>query len=189
MPQQNRILEMTASIVSGLVAGRPSLAEDVPAMLDLVHEGLKRLEAGGSAQVASPGPHETPVATETLGSGSAAHAGDIRDLDRETGYARDGVVTVTSDHIVCLDDGRSVVFLKRHLKSIGVQFADYLKRHGLPEDYPTTAPAYVAEKRRLAKAQGLGKSLRASGSRPSKSGKSAEADGKGRLSGTLSASF
>jgi predicted transcriptional regulator len=181
--QQNRLIEMTASIVSGLVAGRPSLAEDVPAMLDVVHDGLKRLEAGGRAEVeASDADGARSVAQASAAPPQSDVRGD-RDLDRETGFARDGVVTVTSDHIVCLDDGRSVVFLKRHLKSIGVDLGDYLKRHGLPNDYPTTAPAYVAEKRRLAKAQGLGKSLRAGVPKASKKGRS------DRIPGTLSASF
>jgi predicted transcriptional regulator len=181
--QQNRLIEMTASIVSGLVAGRPSLAEEVPSMLDVVHDGLKRLQAGDRAVVEARDADGARSEAQVSASSPQSDVRGDRDLDRETGFTRDGVVTVTSDHIVCLDDGRSVVFLKRHLKSIGVDLGDYLKRHGLPEDYPTTSPAYVAEKRRLAKAQGLGKSLRAG------VGKSSKKGGGRRIPGTLSAAF
>jgi len=191
MAQNSRILEMSANIVSSLVRSRPTEPHEVPALMDVVHDGLRRLESGERAvtvsaaiaevEGAARADHVVP-AIAAAKTGTATEVPEA-DLDRETGYVRDGIRTVTDARIVCLDDGRSVTFLGRHLKSIGVEPAEYLKRRGLPSDYPMTAPAYVAEKRRLAKRQGLGRSVkpsvaaRANGARPP------------RISGRLSPSF
>jgi predicted transcriptional regulator len=182
MAQNSRILEMSANIVSSLVRSRPTEPHEVPALMDVVHDGLKRLESGERAVTVRQAISEVESATRSdhLAKASAsapASAGRDAppaesDLDRDTGFVRDGVVTVTDAHIVCLDDGRNVTFLGRHLKSIGVDPAEYRARRGLPDDYPMTAPGYVAEKRRLAKRQGLGRSVkpslaaRANGARP-----------------------
>lgn len=191
MTQQSRILEMSANIVSSLVRSRPTEPHEVPALMDVVHDGLKRLEAGeravsvkaaiaeveGAARVDHVVPSRIEKAAST--SDDAPQA----DLDRETGYVREGIRTVTDGHIVCLDDGRHVTFLGRHLKSIGVDPSEYLKRRGLPADYPMTAPAYVAEKRRLANKQGLGRRVKPARS-PATNGAKPP-----RITGRLSASF
>ncbi|SMC36939.1 MucR family transcriptional regulator [Novosphingobium sp. B1] len=80
--------------------------------------------------------------------------------DRETGYVRYGRQTVYDDRIICLDDGREVTFLSRHLNRMGVDQNDYLRRHNLPKDYPFTTPGYVARRKEAAKISGFGKLLR-----------------------------
>lgn len=65
--------------------------------------------------------------------------------------------SVTSDYIVCLEDGRKLKMLKRHLKAAyGLSPGQYRERWGLPPDYPMVAPNYAKHRSRLAKEIGLG---------------------------------
>ncbi|AWJ94456.1 MucR family transcriptional regulator (plasmid) [Azospirillum baldaniorum] len=66
--------------------------------------------------------------------------------------------SVTSDYIVCLEDGKKLKMLKRHLQSAyGMTPDEYRTRWGLPADYPMVAPSYAATRSNLAKAAGLGR--------------------------------
>ena len=65
--------------------------------------------------------------------------------------------SVTPDYIVCLEDGRKLKMLKRHLKtSFGLTPDEYRERWSLPADYPMVAPSYAAQRSALAKKIGLG---------------------------------
>ncbi len=65
--------------------------------------------------------------------------------------------SVTPDYIVCLEDGKKLKMLKRHLKtSYGLSPDEYRERWGLPADYPMVAPNYAAQRSALAKKIGLG---------------------------------
>ncbi len=65
--------------------------------------------------------------------------------------------SVTPDYIICLDDGKKLKMLKRHLKtSYGITPDEYRERWGLPSDYPMVAPNYAAKRSALAKKIGLG---------------------------------
>ncbi|MFQ5783419.1 MAG: MucR family transcriptional regulator [Alphaproteobacteria bacterium] len=65
--------------------------------------------------------------------------------------------SVTSDYIVCLEDGKKLKMLKRHLKtSYNMTPEEYRERWGLPADYPMVAPNYAAQRSALAKKIGLG---------------------------------
>ena len=65
--------------------------------------------------------------------------------------------SVKRDFIVCLDDGKKLKMLKRHLMThYGMTPEDYRAKWGLPADYPMVAPAYAEQRRELAKAIGLG---------------------------------
>jgi predicted transcriptional regulator len=67
--------------------------------------------------------------------------------------------SVTADFIVCLEDGKKLKMLKRHLMSTyGMTPADYRTKWSLPRDYPMVAPNYAATRSQLAKKIGLGKS-------------------------------
>ena len=64
---------------------------------------------------------------------------------------------MTPDYIVCLEDGRRLKMLKRHLKTAYNMSPDeYRERWGLPADYPMVAPNYAARRSALAKEIGLG---------------------------------
>jgi predicted transcriptional regulator len=66
--------------------------------------------------------------------------------------------SVTPDFIVCLEDGKKLKMLKRHLMSTyGLTPADYRTKWGLPRDYPMVAPNYAATRSQLAKKIGLGR--------------------------------
>jgi predicted transcriptional regulator len=67
--------------------------------------------------------------------------------------------SVTADFIVCLEDGKKLKMLKRHLMSTyGMTPAEYRTKWNLPRDYPMVAPNYAATRSQLAKKIGLGKS-------------------------------
>ena len=65
--------------------------------------------------------------------------------------------SVTSKHLVCLEDGLRLRMLKRHLRQVhGMSPENYRARWGLPADYPMTATGYSQVRSRLAKESGLG---------------------------------
>ena len=66
--------------------------------------------------------------------------------------------SVHADHIVCLEDGKKMKMLKRHLMTDhGLTPAEYRTRWGLAADYPMVAPDYAEKRRALAKEIGLGR--------------------------------
>ena len=65
--------------------------------------------------------------------------------------------SISPDYIVCLEDGKKLKMLKRHLKTAYKMTPDeYRKRWGLPVDYPMVAPNYAKHRSNLAKKIGLG---------------------------------
>jgi predicted transcriptional regulator len=70
--------------------------------------------------------------------------------------------SVFADHIVCLEDGKKLKMLKRHLKTAyNMTPEQYRERWGLPPDYPMVAPSYARHRSSLAKKIGLGTKPRA----------------------------
>ncbi len=66
--------------------------------------------------------------------------------------------SVKPDYIICLEDGRKLKMLKRHLRnSFGMSPDEYRQKWGLPSDYPMVAPEYAARRSELAKKIGLGR--------------------------------
>lgn len=66
--------------------------------------------------------------------------------------------SVKPDHIVCLEDGKKLKMLRRHLMThYGMTPDDYRAKWGLPADYPMVAPNYAKQRSSLAKKIGLGK--------------------------------
>ncbi len=69
--------------------------------------------------------------------------------------------SVTASHLVCLEDGKMLKTLKRHLRvSHDLSPDEYREKWGLASDYPMAAPAYAAQRSALAKAIGFGKPRR-----------------------------
>jgi predicted transcriptional regulator len=65
--------------------------------------------------------------------------------------------SVFGDYIVCLEDGKKLKMLKRHLKTAyNLEPEQYRERWGLPPDYPMVAPNYARQRSSLAKKIGLG---------------------------------
>ena len=73
--------------------------------------------------------------------------------------------SVTPDYISCLEDGKKLKMLKRHLKTaFNMTPEQYRERWDLPADYPMVAPNYATQRSSLAKQIGLGtRSRRGSG--------------------------
>jgi predicted transcriptional regulator len=121
------ILGLTSEIVSAHVSNNTVAVNDLP---NLIEQVFKTLAAVGNAtDPAADRP--TPAVT-------------IRK-------------SVTPDFIVCLEDGKKLKMLKRHLKtSYNMTPDEYRERWGLPADYPMVAPNYAKQRSKLAKAIGLG---------------------------------
>jgi len=66
--------------------------------------------------------------------------------------------SIKPDYIVCLEDGKKLKMLKRHLMThYGMTPDEYRQRWGLPADYPMVSPNYAEKRRKLAKKIGLGR--------------------------------
>lgn len=74
--------------------------------------------------------------------------------------------SVTPEYIVCLEDGKKLKMLKRHLRSTyDMTPEEYRAKWGLPPDYPMVAPNYAAQRSEFAKKIGLGRGDTRSASR------------------------
>lgn len=86
---------------------------------------------------------------------SLGRTGGMRDLPRPAVPIRR---SITPDYIVCLEDGRKLKMLKRHLRTTyNMTVEDYRQKWGLPGDYPMVAPNYARQRSAFAKRIGLGR--------------------------------
>ena len=123
------LLALTTEIVASFVGNNVVAMSDVPALISSV---FRSLSAVGQA--------EPEKAAET-----PAPAVPIKK-------------SVQHDFIVCLEDGKKLKMLKRHLAtSYQMTPEDYRRRWGLAKDYPMVAPAYAARRSALAREIGLGR--------------------------------
>ena len=122
------LIVLTTDIVAAHVSNNNVDVASVPLLITTVHEALSGLGNGGKQEEARPEP-----------------AVSIRS-------------SVKRDHIVCLEDGKKMKMLKRHLMTEhGMTPDDYRARWGLSREYPMVAPAYAETRRELAKKIGLGR--------------------------------
>ena len=131
------LVELTAKIVSAYVSNNTIVAGDIPQLINETHAALSR--ATGS--VAPPEREELKPKVPVKKS-------------------------VAPDHIVCLEDGKKLKMLKRHLRSTySMTPEEYRARWGLPADYPMVAPNYAAQRSAFAKKIGLGRTTGTKGRR------------------------
>lgn len=65
--------------------------------------------------------------------------------------------SIHADYLICLEDGKKLKMLKRHLKTaFDMTPEQYRERWGLPPDYPMTAPNYSKQRSKFARESGLG---------------------------------
>lgn len=65
--------------------------------------------------------------------------------------------SINNDYIVCLEDGKKLQMLKRHLNTVyKMTLEQYRERWGLPADYPMVSPSYAKRRSQIAKNTGLG---------------------------------
>ncbi|MEZ5813759.1 MAG: MucR family transcriptional regulator [Alphaproteobacteria bacterium] len=124
---REELLAFTTEIVSSYVANNTMPAGDIPAVIEQVFKTLANVNTDVSAGMERPQP-AVPIKK-----------------------------SVTPDYIVCLEDGKKLKMLKRHLKTAyGMSPEEYRERWGLPADYPMVAPNYAQRRSQLAKDIGLG---------------------------------
>lgn len=75
--------------------------------------------------------------------------------------------SVKPDYVVCLEDGKKMTMLRRHLATDHDMTPDeYRAKWNLPSDYPMSAPNYTEKRREIAKQSGLGTKGRGGGRKP-----------------------
>jgi predicted transcriptional regulator len=126
--QRSELLALTAEIVAAHVGNNAVASTQVAGLIQSVFDTLGRLAA------------DEPVA--------AAEQTPAVPIRR----------SVTDDHIVCLEDGKKLKMLKRHLMTDhGLTPEQYRAKWGLRSDYPMVAPNYSAQRQTLARKIGLGR--------------------------------
>lgn len=125
--QSELLITLTSDIVAAHVSNNSVAVSDVSALIQNVHAALANLSQSAPAPEVKPEP-----------------AVSVRS-------------SVKPDYIVCLEDGKKLKMLKRHLMThYQMTPEDYRSKWGLPADYPMVAPNYAEQRRSLAKKIGLG---------------------------------
>lgn len=131
--QSHDLLTLTTEIVAAHVSNNTVALGDLPQLINQVYNSLANIGAAPAAPAARPQP-----------------AVSVKK-------------SVQPDYIVCLEDGKRLKMLKRHLKTAyNMSPEAYRERWGLAADYPMVAPNYARQRSRLAKEIGLGTRARRS---------------------------
>ena len=108
------LLSLTTEVVSSYVSNNIIAAEDLPSVIDQVFKSLSSVTAEGAIAADRPQP-AVPIKR-----------------------------SITADYLICLEDGKKLKMLKRHLKTAyDMTPEQYRERWGLPADYPMVAPSYA----------------------------------------------
>jgi predicted transcriptional regulator len=127
---RGELLARTAEIVAAQLSNNALRSDKVPALIQSVFEKLVALtRAGRSASAATELIPAVPIRR-----------------------------SVSDDYLICLEDGKKLKMLKRHLMTAyGMTPEAYRAKWGLKPDYPMVAPHYSAKRQELAKKIGLGR--------------------------------
>ena len=124
---EDALLALTADIVAAHVSNNSVAVNDLPNLIQNVHAALSTISDNRSAPESKLEP-KVPIRS-----------------------------SVKPDYIVCLEDGKRLKMLKRHLMTHYQMTPDqYRQKWGLNADYPMVAPNYAEQRRALAKSIGLG---------------------------------
>ncbi|MEL7464832.1 MAG: MucR family transcriptional regulator [Pseudomonadota bacterium] len=122
------LLALTSEIISSHVSNNAVNQTELPSMIETVFGTLQGL--------AEPVAEEEPVPEPAV---------PIKK-------------SVTDEYLICLENGKKLKMLKRHLSTaFDMTPEEYRTRWGLPSDYPMVAPAYARKRQELAKKIGLGR--------------------------------
>lgn len=125
--ESNDLLTLTTEIVAAHVSNNTVAVGDLPQLINQVYSSLATIGIAPAVPASRPQPAVS--------------------LKK----------SVQPDYIVCLEDGKRLKMLKRHLKTAyNMSPEAYRERWGLPADYPMVAPNYARQRSRLAKEIGLG---------------------------------
>lgn len=121
------LLTLTTEIVAAHVSKNAVAAADLPQLIAQVYQSLANVGKGQAQTAARPDP-AVPVKK-----------------------------SIHPDYLICLEDGKKLKMLKRHLKTAyNMTPEQYRERWNLAPDYPMVAPNYARQRSRLAKEIGLG---------------------------------
>lgn len=122
------LITLTSDIVAAHVSNNNVAVDEVPTLISNVYSALSGLGGAGVVEEHRPDP-----------------AVSVR-------------ASIKKDHVVCLDCGKKMKMLKRHLSTEhGMTPDEYRQRWDLSSDYPMVAPDYADTRRDLAKKIGLGR--------------------------------
>lgn len=125
---REELLALTSEIVSSYVSNNTLSAQEIPGVIEQVFKTLSNVDKETGLHADRPKP-AVPIKK-----------------------------SITPEYIVCLEDGKQLKMLKRHLKTAyDMSPEEYRERWGLPADYPMVAPEYAKKRSALAKDIGLGK--------------------------------
>lgn len=125
---REELLALTSEIVSSYVSNNTLPSSEIPGVIEQVFKTLSSVNADSGLHADRPKP-AVPIKK-----------------------------SVMPDYIICLEDGKKLKMLKRHLKTAyDMTPEEYRERWGLPIDYPMVAPEYAKKRSALAKDIGLGK--------------------------------
>ena len=126
---EEELLRMTTDVVAAYVSNNPLPTAQLSEIIGAVFQSLKALEGQGSEAKSEPLKPAVPIRK-----------------------------SITPDFLVCLEDGKKLKMLKRHLRSTYNMTPDgYRQKWGLPADYPMVAPNYAEQRSAFAKKIGLGR--------------------------------
>ncbi|MDR3515454.1 MAG: MucR family transcriptional regulator [Azospirillaceae bacterium] len=122
-------MRMTTTIVSAYVSKNVLPPQQIPDVINRVFSSLTGLSSATVDVPAEPSKPAVPIRR-----------------------------SVTPEYIICLEDGKKLKMLKRHLRaSYNLTPDEYREKWGLPADYPMVAPSYAAQRSDFAKKIGLGR--------------------------------
>ena len=126
---ETALIDLTANIAAAYVSKNSIQVGDIPALIVTIYQSLNK--AGQSAHHAEESEQPKPAVPVKK--------------------------SVHPEYIVCLEDGKKLKMLKRHLSThYDLTPDEYREKWGLPKDYPMTAPNYARQRSALAVSIGLG---------------------------------
>lgn len=127
--EQLNMIAMVTEIVAAYVSNNKMESTDLPSFINLIQRSLLSLCSESTSQLRPSSEPAVPLEE-----------------------------SIKPDYIVCLEDGRQLKMLKRHLKTAYKMTPDqYRERWNLPTNYPMVAPNYTKSRSSIAKSIGLGK--------------------------------
>lgn len=127
------VLNITTDIVCAYISNHTVEVAEIQGIMQKVHNAVQELARHGHA---------------FRKSGPLTPAVPIED-------------SITDEYIVCLEDGKKLQMLKRHLNTVyKMSIDEYRDRWGLSPDYPVVAPNYARRRSQIAKTTGLGQTGR-----------------------------
>ncbi|MDX2103514.1 MAG: transcriptional regulator [Alphaproteobacteria bacterium] len=139
------LLRMTTDVVAAYLGNNAVGADQIPDVINTVFSSLR--DVGGTVAEPKAEPLKPAVPVRK---------------------------SVMPDYIVCLEDGKKLKMLKRHLRTMyNMSPEDYRQKWNLPADYPMVAPNYAKQRSDFAKQIGLGRAAPKAETKPAKRGKRA----------------